>query len=308
MIVARWPTVARPFYPPSPKFSRDCNKQPTAPLLSPNSAFCFSKFNFKFSSKASLKCCCIKSEIKEQPIKGFSVLSSDIPWESDSLWVTMAIYLLNLHIPLGYGGLSIASYVLNQPVLAPRTQALSLLVFQTLELIGAMFLLSRTIKPQYDLLTLFKVKKLSEERNWLLASALGIGFLILLVFSTLFVADRLFGVKADSNYIMKEILLSSNISKTASVLVTCIITPVMEEAVYRGFLLTSLATTFNWEQAVVISSAIFSAAHFSMDDFLQLFIIGCVLGCSYCWSGNLRSSIVIHSLYNALILILTFYS
>lgn len=74
-------------------------------------------------------------------------------------------------------------------------QGLSLLVFQTLELIGAMFLLSRTIKPQYDLLTLFKVKKLSEERNWLLASALGIGFLILLVFSTLFVADRLFGVK-----------------------------------------------------------------------------------------------------------------
>lgn len=54
--------------------------------------------------------------------QGFSVLSSDIPWESDSLWVTMAIYLLNLHIPLGYGGLSIASYVLNQPVLAPRTQ------------------------------------------------------------------------------------------------------------------------------------------------------------------------------------------
>lgn len=74
-------------------------------------------------------------------------------------------------------------------------QALSLLVFQILELSGALFLLSRTIKPQHDLLTLFKAKKLSEERNWLLASALGLGFLILLVFSTLLVADRLFGAK-----------------------------------------------------------------------------------------------------------------
>ncbi|XP_031253743.1 uncharacterized protein LOC116111733 [Pistacia vera] len=220
----------------------------------------------------------------------------------------MAMYMFNLHIPLGYGGMSVAAYALNQPVLEPQTQALSLLVFQILELSGALFLLSRTIKPQHDLLTLFKAKKLSEERNWLLASALGLGFLILLVFSTLLIADRLFGAKAASNSIMKEILLSSNISKTASVLVNCIIAPLTEEAVYRGFLLTSLAATLNWQKAVVISSAIFSAAHFSVHNFLQLFIIGCVLGCSYCWSGNLRSSIVIHSLYNTLILLMTILS
>ncbi|XP_031253385.1 uncharacterized protein LOC116111328 isoform X1 [Pistacia vera] len=308
MIVLRLPTFGCPLHPPSAKFCRDFDKSLSPLLFSPNTALSYSIFNFKLSSKASLKCCCIKNEIKEQPIKGFSVLASDIPWESESLWSTMAMYMFNLHIPLGYGGMSVAAYVLNQPVLEPQTQALSLLVFQILELSGALFLLSRTIKPQHDLLTLFKAKKLSEERNWLLASALGLGFLILLVFSTLLIADRLFGAKAASNSIMKEILLSSNISKTASVLVNCIIAPLTEEAVYRGFLLTSLAATLNWQKAVVISSAIFSAAHFSVDNFLQLFIIGCVLGCSYCWSGNLRSSIVIHSLYNALILLMTILS
>ncbi|KAJ0112167.1 hypothetical protein Patl1_02229 [Pistacia atlantica] len=330
MIVVRLPTFGCPLHPPSAKFCRDFDKSLSPLLFSPDTALSYSIFNFKLSSKASLKCCCIKNEIKEQPIKcvgvfykflevqltliwvnrDFSVLASDIPWESESLWSTMAMYMFNLHIPLGYGGMSVAAYVLNQPVLEPQTQvgALSLLVFQLLELSGALFLLSRTIKPQHDLLTLFKAKKLSEERNWLLASALGLGFLILLVFSTLLIADRLFGAKAASNSIMKEILLSSNISKTASVLVNCIIAPLTEEAVYRGFLLTSLAATLNWQKAVVISSAIFSAAHFSVDNFLQLFIIGCVLGCSYCWSGNLRSSIVIHSLYNALILLMTILS
>ncbi|XP_018441977.1 uncharacterized protein LOC108813809 isoform X2 [Raphanus sativus] len=36
----------------------------------------------------------------------------------------------------------------------------------------------------------------------------------------------------------------------------------------------------------------------------QLFGIGCVLGGCYSWSGNLASSVVVHSLYNALTLLL----
>lgn len=111
-----------------------------------------------------------------------------------------------------------------------------------------------------------------------------------------------------NNPILKEMLLSSDISKAACVIVYCIITPLLEEMVYRGFMLTSLASTMNWKQAVALSAAIFSAAHFSGENFLQLFVIGCFLGCSYCGTGNLTSSIVIHSSYNALTLILTFLS
>lgn len=110
------------------------------------------------------------------------------------------------------------------------------------------------------------------------------------------------------NPIVKEILLNSDISRVSCVLVYCIVTPLLEEVVYRGFLLTSLSSTMEWQQAVAISSIIFSAIHFSGENFLQLFIIGCVLGCSYCWTGNLKSSIAIHSLYNALTLLITYYN
>ncbi|XP_034701243.1 uncharacterized protein LOC117926265 isoform X4 [Vitis riparia] len=219
----------------------------------------------------------------------------------------MAFYFFSLHIPFSFGGLSVVAQILHQPVIDPQTEALSILALQTLELTGALLLLNFTAKPGYRF-SVFRGDQLSTRRNWLLTSAIGFGFLVLLVFLTSLVADILIGPKAVNNPILKEILLSSNVSEIACILVYCIVTPLLEETVYRGFLLTSLASTMKWQQAVIITSAIFSAAHFSGENSLQLFIIGCVLGCSYCWTGSLSSSIVIHSLYNALTLTITLLS
>lgn len=107
-----------------------------------------------------------------------------------------------------------------------------------------------------------------------------------------------------SNQTVKEILLNNIVSQTSCALVYCIIAPLLEEMVYRRFLLTSLARDMEWYQAVMISSLIFSAAHISGENFIQLVIVGMVLGCSYCWTGDLRSSILLHSMYNALTLLI----
>ncbi|KDP24144.1 hypothetical protein JCGZ_25801 [Jatropha curcas] len=274
----------------------------------PKLLHCFSISKSNLSFKFSPNCYCKKNNSTDKPTEDFSVLSLDIPWERGSIWSIMAMYMFNLHIPLGVGGLSIVAYLLHQPALDPQTEILSLLVVQILELIGALVLLNTTAKPDHKLRNIFKSNKLSKERNWLLASALGFGSLTLLVFLISFLADIYVGPKAVNNPILKEILLSSNISKAACILVYCLVTPLMEEIIYRGFLLTSLASTMNWQKAVFISSAVFSAAHFSGENFLQLFIIGCVLGFCYSWTGNLSSPIAIHSLYNAVTLIITFVS
>lgn len=79
-------------------------------------------------------------------------------------------------------------------------QALSLLVLQTLELVVVLLLLRFTAKPQYKPFSFFKANKLSKERNWLLASALGFGFLVFLVFLTSFLADKLIGPKVNLIY------------------------------------------------------------------------------------------------------------
>ncbi|XP_037497945.1 uncharacterized protein LOC105646948, partial [Jatropha curcas] len=286
----------------------------------PKLLHCFSISKSNLSFKFSPNCYCKKNNSTDKPTEtklqvAYRVYTEkqklsdgehDIPWERGSIWSIMAMYMFNLHIPLGVGGLSIVAYLLHQPALDPQTEILSLLVVQILELIGALVLLNTTAKPDHKLRNIFKSNKLSKERNWLLASALGFGSLTLLVFLISFLADIYVGPKAVNNPILKEILLSSNISKAACILVYCLVTPLMEEIIYRGFLLTSLASTMNWQKAVFISSAVFSAAHFSGENFLQLFIIGCVLGFCYSWTGNLSSPIAIHSLYNAVTLIITF--
>ncbi|XP_075079445.1 uncharacterized protein LOC107801834 isoform X2 [Nicotiana tabacum] len=188
------------------------------------------------------------------------------------------------------------------------SEALSLVVLQMLELMGVLLLLRYPGKPQYKLRDFFQEKQSAKERNWLFASALGFGFLVLLVFTTSIIADWLIGTKEVNNPILKEILSSGPISITSCILVYCIITPSLEEIVYRGFFLTALSSTMKWQQAVIVSSVVFSAAHFSAENFIQLFIIGLILGCCYCWSGDLRSSIIIHSLYNALTLLITYAS
>ncbi|PIA41266.1 hypothetical protein AQUCO_02300197v1, partial [Aquilegia coerulea] len=259
-------------------------------------------FNCNYSKKKQ------NNTVDDDFYEEFSVLSSDIPWEEESIWSTMGLYLFSLHIPLSFGGLSIIAQIMRQAILDPQTEALSILFIQTAELLGALALLNYTTKTQSKVTSLLLGSNLSKERNWVQASAVGFAVLALLVLLTSYLADRLVGPKVVNNSILKDIISSGSISEVACFLTYCFVTPILEEIVYRRFLLASLASTMKWQEAVIISSCIFSVAHFSSENFLQLFIIGCILGCSYTWSGNLRSSILLHSLYNAATLMATILS
>ncbi|KAK9146547.1 hypothetical protein Sjap_006450 [Stephania japonica] len=264
-----------------------------------------------FSNKSCL-CSCSKKENSsfegyDEP-QGFSALSADIEWDYGSIWSSMSLYFFSVHVPLSFGGLSVIAEIMHQKVLDPQTKALSILLIQGVELWGTLALLRYTSKVDYKLVTIFEVHKNSKGRSWLQASVLGFGLLMLLVFLISFLADKLVGPKDVNNPMLKEILLSGTISRMACFLTYCAVTPLLEEIVYRGFLLTALASTTKWHHAVIISSCIFSVAHLSSENLVQLFVVGCVLGSSYCWSGNLTSSFFIHSLYNAVILIFTILS
>ncbi|CAH2051125.1 unnamed protein product, partial [Thlaspi arvense] len=110
--------------------------------------------------------------------------------------------------------------------------------------------------------------------------------------------------QAVHNSELEKIMESGEVSRSGCVVLYCVVAPILEEIVYRRFLLSSLAARMEWRKALVISSGVFAAAHFSGEDSVQLFGIGCVLGGCYSWSGNLASSVVVHSLYNALTLLL----
>ena len=82
-------------------------------------------------------------------------------------------------------------------------------------------------------------------------------------------------------------------------LLTGVCAPVLEETVFRGFLLASLTKHMPVAAAVVASSLTFAACHASVRDFPQLFALGCVMGFAYCRSRNLLTSMVIHGAWNS---------
>lgn len=81
-----------------------------------------------------------------------------------------------------------------------KMQAISLLTIQVLEFNAALVVLKSTAKPQYKFSSFFENNKLLSDRNWFLSSALGFGFIALLVCLTSLLADRLLGFKV-SDYI-----------------------------------------------------------------------------------------------------------
>jgi membrane protease YdiL (CAAX protease family) len=75
--------------------------------------------------------------------------------------------------------------------------------------------------------------------------------------------------------------------------------PIFEEAIFRGFLLSSLTRYVPVWGAILISSLIFSVAHLSLAEVLPLTTLGIVLGVVYTRSRNLLAPILLHSLWNS---------
>ncbi|KAF0907804.1 hypothetical protein E2562_020876 [Oryza meyeriana var. granulata] len=237
----------------------------------------------------------------------FSVLSPYIPWEVEDIWRTFAAYFFILHIPFSFGGLGVVAQLLHCPSLDPLTTVFSTVVLQLAELTLALALLQHTTKKDHKLWTFF-AGKLYLQQSWVKETVLGFIFLMTMVSLTTVVADRLIGLEDTYDHMLRKILSDSPTSRLLCVFLYCVIAPLSEETIYRGFLLTSLSSSMKWKDAVIVSSLVFSIAHFSINSSFQLFVIGCITGLAYCRTGTLAAPLTIHSLYNAAILYMTLMS
>ena len=95
------------------------------------------------------------------------------------------------------------------------------------------------------------------------------------------------------------------------VVTICIVVPVMEELVFRGWLYSKIAKSkLGHSGALILSSIIFTVIHTQYDNAITLvmiFLLSLLLGFVRYKSGNISYSIAIHMLYNTLATIALFF-
>lgn len=88
--------------------------------------------------------------------------------------------------------------------------------------------------------------------------------------------------------------------------VTAILAPILEEFVFRGFLLASFTKKMPVPWAVALSSLGFGFAHLSVKDLPELVALGVLLSLAYIRSRNLLTPILIHGLWNGTVLLVLY--
>ena len=80
----------------------------------------------------------------------------------------------------------------------------------------------------------------------------------------------------------------------------CVIAPVVEEALMRGFLLDGLRGGYGPAAALLISAVVFALLHFNAVQTLSALVCGLVLGLLYLHTGSVFCCILAHFGYNAI--------
>ena len=80
--------------------------------------------------------------------------------------------------------------------------------------------------------------------------------------------------------------------------VVAVAAPLWEEAIFRGFLLASLASRVPRRWAIVGSAVVFALAHFAPHRAAALLLLGLLFGWLYSRTGSLGAAVLAHSLWN----------
>ncbi|KAK8941538.1 hypothetical protein KSP40_PGU008664 [Platanthera guangdongensis] len=251
-----------------------------------------------------------KQLVVNQPI----LLQWDVPWEWQTVLFSMlacgtSFVLTGLleAAALPYFGFQIGEVSLDQK--AAILFAGQFLV--TASVLGVLYGITSTFRPlpndifRYDLKEPFNL-----QNGWLIWAGVGL-FGALISVALVGILLNMFTPEqpqreTDALIRLLPLIGSSTISTGCLVVITGILAPLVEETVFRGFLMVSLTKWFPTPVSVILSAAVFALAHLTPGEFPQLFVLGVALGFSYAQTRNLLTPITIHALWNSgVILFLT---
>ncbi|KAJ8441335.1 hypothetical protein Cgig2_024847 [Carnegiea gigantea] len=236
-------------------------------------------------------------EIQALPYLGISPGELTLDEKAELLFVDQRLYTHGCF----FIALAVGEYVLESSA-----------IVTTAAVLGVLFSLTKTFQPLPDDLCRYDLREPFDlDRGWLLWAAIGLagalGAIAVTGVATSFFSGETPHRETDALVRLLPLIGSSTISTVCLLGVTGVLAPLLEETVFRGFLMTSMTTWVLTPIAVVISAAVFALAHLTPGQFPQLFILGTALGLSYAQTRNLLTPITIHALWNSgVIMLLTF--
>lgn len=96
----------------------------------------------------------------------------------------------------------------------------------------------------------------------------------------------------------QQSLQSLSLAPVISFFQVCVLAPIIEEILMRGFLLGGLSINYGKTAALLISAFLFAFLHFNMVQTLSAFICGIVLGLLYLHTESIFCCILAHIGYN----------
>ncbi|KAF7099991.1 hypothetical protein CFC21_101557 [Triticum aestivum] len=239
----------------------------------------------------------------------------DVPWQWPTVSLTMVACALSALLAgkVEQSVLEYLGYQAGEATIDEKAGVLFLEQFSvTAVAIGVMFGITNTFRPFSDDIFRYDFKEPFKLQNgWLLWAGIGLFFALVSISLTGAVMTFLNGAttqrETDSLLLLLPLIGSSNISTACLLGITGVLAPILEETVFRGFLMVSLTMWFSTPVSVLITAVVFAFAHLTPGEFPQLFVLGVALGFSYSQTRNLLTPITVHAAWNSgVILLLTF--
>ncbi|HEY9908680.1 MAG TPA: lysostaphin resistance A-like protein [Thermosynechococcaceae cyanobacterium] len=229
-----------------------------------------------------------------------TIALSSVPWNWEIVWEVLILgffFVGQILLPLAIGLLqSVLKF--NPAELNERTQAFYILSNYLLLAAGGLSVLYFCLRPFLPLPEgWFRAQWWSK---WLLWGAGGYFAALPLVILISLLNQAIWQGQGGSNPILPIALQGKDpVALLVFFSTAAIAAPIFEEILFRGFLLPSLTRYIPTWGAIGLSSLIFATAHLSLSEVLPLTVLGTVLGFVYVRSGNLLSSMLLHSLWNS---------
>jgi membrane protease YdiL (CAAX protease family) len=109
----------------------------------------------------------------------------------------------------------------------------------------------------------------------------------------------------NSNY-SEEIVNALNYNYFSVFILACIVAPISEEIIFRGFILKIIRKKYNIQIAIVVNSILFGLIHIEPSAVVPATILGFALSFIRIKAKSVFASIIIHSMHNLFALVITF--